>query len=169
MLFVTAASCLITPFFLPAPTFPGGSNTNSPSPFGQMTPVQFTEPSIPRGFPGSGTAPTSSTRRANPFETPDIQKVLQAYTITGPLLLIGYGWVWALQAIGLQYAQKTSFGSASGTVFVSLLIPLLLFGGFIVLMIALFAGLAGATRGASSGFQGVLPLLSYGLAVWRGL
>ncbi len=163
LLLFTAVSALIVPFFLPDPGL--ASTGNTPSPFGQMTPVQYTE-SSPAG--GRTTLPPSGRAiPPNPFSTPGFQKVIQAMEISMGISILGYIWVWCLQAIGLQYAQDISLGGAAGTVIVALLIPFLLLGLIIGLLWVLIAGLIGASH--ASGFQNILSLVPSSLAVWRGV
>lgn len=175
LLFFSALSALILPFVMPASTLTPRSTT-TPSPFGQMTRVQFTEPTPPPGFPGRRTysspgGPASTryggARTPNPFDDPSIQKMLHAYTIIGPLSILGLIWVWCLQAIGLKYAQNISAGGAAGTVIVALLIPFLLLLALGVLFGVLIAGIMGASRGAS-GFLNALSTVPSSLVVWHG-
>ena len=168
LLFFSAVTSLIVPFIMPVSGFTPRS-TGTPSPFGQMTSVQFTVPTSPSGLPGGTTQPGSGrTRTPNPFDDPNFQKAIGAYKIIGPLSILGLIWVWCLQAIGLKYAQNLSSGGAAGTVFVALLIPFLLLVLFVVLFGLLIVGLMGASRGAS-GFQNLLSLVPSSLAVWRGI
>jgi len=176
LLIFTALAAIITPFALPTSALMPRSSNGS-SPFGQVTPVQFTEPTSPSGSSNQGTVSSSDggTRSrnggaspVNPFEDPKVQKLITGYGIIGPLWLIGYIWVWCLQGIGLQHAQNISSGAAAGTIFLALFLSFLLLIG--VCFVAGFAlvALLGSMRGAS-GFQNMLSLVPSGLAVWRGL
>ncbi|MCW3097630.1 MAG: Tetratricopeptide repeat [Chthonomonadaceae bacterium] len=173
MLIISGLMALIVPFVLPAPSFTPRS-TSTPSPFGQVTPVQFTVPTSPDGAPGRnpysfpGQSSSGASGPANPFAFQDTQKILQAYEIIGPLSLIGLIWVWCLQAIGLKYAQNISSGAAGGTVFTALLIPFVILLVIGVLFGILIASLMGASRGPS-GVLNALSTIPSGLAVWRGL
>jgi hypothetical protein len=173
LLIFSLLSALITPFVLPAPSFTPPT-TGGPSSFGKLTPVQFTQPTSPGSFPGRGTysTPGGPSRPryggANPFDSPEMQKLIHAYQIIGPLSLIGLIWVWCLQAIGLKYAQNISTGGAAGTVIVSLAIPVLILVAIGVLFGLLIASVMGASRGPS-GVLNALATLPTGLAVWRGL
>jgi Tfp pilus assembly protein PilF len=173
MLIFSGLMALIMPFFLPAPSFTPRS-TGTPSPFGQMTPVQFTQPTSPDSAPGRnpysfpGQSSSGVSGAANPFAFQDTQKILQAYEIVGPLSLIGLIWVWCLQAIGLKYAQNISSGAAGGTVFTALLIPFVILIAIGVLFAFLIVGLMSSARGPS-GILNALSTLPPGLAVWRGL
>ncbi len=174
LLFFTALTALITPFLIPSSAFTP-STPGAPSPFGQMTPVQFTEPPT-TGFPGRRTYSTpggmsrpryGGTSAPNPFDSPAMKKLMQAYIIIGPITLVGMIWVWCLQAIGLRYAQNLSPGSAAGTVFLALLLPFLLLIALGVVFGLIIAAAIGASHRSPS-FTGVLSLIRPGLAVWRG-
>lgn len=173
LLIFSLFTALLTPFLLPASALTPRS-TGTPSPFGQLTPVQFTQPRSSTGFPDGQTygAPGGTTRTRtstpNPFEDPSFQKVIRAYGVIGSISLIGLIWVWCLQAIGLRYAQDLSPGSAAGTVFLSLLIPFLLLIVCGFLFGALFAAVFASARGGP-GFESALSMVPSGLAVWRGL
>ena len=173
LLIFSLITSVLTPFLIPASTFAPRS-TGAGSSFGQLTPVQLTQPQSSTGFPGRPTygAPGGTTTpragSANPFGDPNFQKAIAAYGVIGPISFIGLIWVWCLQAIGLRYAQDLSPGSAAGTVFLSLVIPFVLLIVCVFLFGAVLAAVFASARGGP-GFENVLSMMPSGLAVWRGL
>jgi len=172
LLIFTAITSLITPFLLPVTTFNPPPSSGS-SPFGKVISVQYQAPTASGGGAyGSSEGTTQPrygrSRATNPFDTPEIQKVIQTYEVVGPISFLGMIWVWCLQAMGLKHAQRISGGAAGGTVFVALLIPFLIIGGICLLGYLGIRSLMSASPGPS-GFQHLLSCVPSGLAVWRGL
>ncbi len=174
LLFTSLLIAVILPFVLPLSTLQP-KTPGQPSPFGQVVPVQYSEPS--QTTPGAPTFPfpggtTRSTpggpRSGNPFDTPAMQTLIRAYEYIGVISLLGMIWPLCLEAIGLRYAQNLSPGGAAGTVIVAVLIPLI---GLVLIGVLFGMLIAAAMSSSRSGFLSPelpLSLLKYGQAMWYG-
>ena len=176
VLFFGAISAIIIPFVLPTNLF-SPSAPGSPSPFGQVTPVQFTQPTNPFGLPGRRTSSSaggmtrthrSTSGPVNPFDSPILQKMFRAYAILAPIMLIGMIWEFCLQAIGLRYAQKLSSSSAAGTVFLAIVLPFVLAIAVGVVFVLLLGVVFSSSRGGSPGMENLLSMIRPSLVVWHG-